>query len=630
MAAASVRHVAVVASIAGIAFVAGCRDESDETANVNRPTADEERVAPSNRRSSETPPPPGRSFSFQTIAAESGLDFERYDDIRGQHRILEANGGGVGLFDFDRDGRLDVFLTNGCRLPLNPDDRETPCQLFRNRGAMRFERVTDASLVRQFGYTHGCAVGDVDADGFDDLYVTAYGRNALWRNNGDGTFTDITDATGTQVPQWSSSAAFADVDGDGDLDLYVTNYLDESDESPKLCPNAASPDGYEQCSPAVFDGVDDALFLSDGQGGFVDATATAGLAGLKGKGLGVVIGDLDGDGPPEIYVANDGQANFLLVARGDESRETRDERRSGIAQSLDSEPSTLVYDDRAFAANVALNELGYAQASMGIAAGDYDANGTTDLFLTNFYGDTSTLYANRGRLLFEDATRASRIGAASRRTLGWGTTFVDLDSDGWLDLLVTNGHVDDRTWMPNGGEPYQMRPKVYRNRRDGTFADVSDSCGEYFASEWLGRGLAVGDLDRDGQLDAAVAHQLAPSIVLRNETSTAGHSLVLQLVGIESNRNGYCARVEVLNAATKIDRTLLGGGSFQSASAPEVHVGLGDLATATVRIHWPSGTIDTHDDLAAGHWIAVEGRGVIARPRESQSYDGSTRRHEQY
>ncbi|MGC1272592.1 MAG: CRTAC1 family protein [Planctomycetaceae bacterium] len=613
MAAASHRHL-VVASMGWFVFVAGCRDETDQAAGVsdqNQPATDEESVASPNRRSSDTPKPPGRSFSFQTIAAESGLDFERYDDIRGQHRILEANGGGVGLFDFDRDGRLDVFLTNGCRLPRNPDDRETPCQLFRNRGAMQFDRVTDTSLVRQFGYTHGCAVGDVDADGFDDLYVTAYGRNALWRNNGDGTFSDITDATGTQVPQWSSSAAFADLDVDGDLDLYVTNYLDESDESPKLCPNAASPDGYEQCSPAVFDGVDDALFLSDGEGGFVDATATAGLAGLKGKGLGVVIGDLDNDCPPEIYVANDGQANFLLVARGDEGRGTRDERQNESATGL----SSLVYDERALAGNIALNELGYAQASMGIAAGDYDANGTTDLFLTNFYGDTSTLYANRSRLLFEDATRASRIGAASRRTLGWGTVFVDIDNDGWLDLLVTNGHVDDRTWMPQGGEPYQMRPKVYRNRRDGTFADVSDSCGDYFTAEWLGRGLAVGDLDRDGCLDAVVAHQLAPSIALRNETSTAGRSLVLQLVGVESNRNGYCARVEVLNAATKIDRTLFGGGSFQSASAPEVHVGLGDLATATVRLHWPSGTIDTHDDLSAGQWIAVEGRSVFAIPR---------------
>jgi len=553
------------------------------------------------------------------IGRESGLAFERNDDIRGLRRILEANGGGVALFDFDRDGRLDVFLTNGCRLPLKLDDRRSPSELFRNLGGMQFQAVAGLAALAQFGYATGCAVGDYDADGFDDLYVAALGPDTLWRNQGDGTFADVTAPAGTHAPQWGSSAAFADINGDGHLDLYVVNYLAESDESPKLCPNPGSPDGYMQCPPAMFDGADDVLFLSDGAGHFVDATDSAGIAGLRGKGLGVVISDFDGDGRPEIFVANDGEANFLFVPLS-----------ADRASSDPGSPPKLKFRDQALSSGVGLNESGYAQANMGIAAGDYDANGTLDLFITTFFGDTNTLYSNRGGLVFEDVTRNAKLAATTRNKLGFGTAFLDADNDGWLDLIVANGHVDDRTWMAHG-EPYRMRPQIYRNAGDGTFADVSDWSGDYFRREWLGRGVATGDLDRDGKIDAVVSHQLAPSVGLKNETPTDHAALVLCLVGVASNRNGYGTRVTVLDeetpeAGTSAVRELIGGGSFQSASAPEIHIGLGTIRRAAIRIRWPSGKVETHADLVPGVWTAVEGGGLRRQCDFSESHSTQTLR----
>jgi hypothetical protein len=544
--------------------------------------------------------PSGLLPSFRIVGRESGLDFERFDDMQGQRRIVEANGGGVALFDFDRDGALDVFLTNGCRLPRKLRDRGRRSELFRNVAdlsagnaghSLRFERATDESRLVQFGYSHGCAVGDFDADGFDDLYVTAFGPNSLWRNNGDGTFSDWSGLLPGDVPHWSSSAAFADLNGDGHLDLYVVNYLDESDERPTLCPHAVSPDGYISCPPAKFEGVDDVLFLSRGGEQFLDATAASGVAGLRGKGLGVVVADLGGDPRPEIYVANDGEPNFLFV-----QAETSAEAGG---------PSGIRFEERGLASGTALNEAGYAQAGMGVAAGDYDASGTLDLFLTHFYDDTNTLYRNRGDFAFVDATRSSGLGPPSRRMLGWGTAFLDVDNDGWLDLLVANGHVEDRTWESHE-EPYAMRPQLFRNERTGGFADVSDWSGDYFARDWLGRGLAVGDLDRDGRVDAAINHQLAPSVALRNETQTSSAALTLRFVGSSSNRNGYQVRVEVVDARPAVVRELVGGSSYHSASAPEIHLGLGPEQAATIRVAWPSGVVETHRDLQPGEWILVE------------------------
>lgn len=589
--------------LVGAAVAAGCRPDTEQAAPSRGAVAVPESLLRDRAPSRDRAPQAASSASgalpaFQMVGAEAGFAFERYDDIGDSRRIFESTGGGAGLLDFDRDGCLDILMTNGTALPNPATDQGAPSALFRNRTGMEFANVTAPSRLVQRGYAQGCAVGDFDADGFDDVYILAFGRNALWHNNGDGTFTDITDRTGTQVPAWSSSGAFADVDGDGHLDLYVVNYLDESRESPLLCPNPDSPSGYEQCPPAKYAGVDDVLFLSDGQGSFVNATAASGLRGRRGKGLGVVISDLGGDGRPEIYVANDGQANFLFVSAGDPPAQRND---SG----------NLVLEEKALSSGVALSRSGYAQASMGVAAGDYNRDGTLDLFLTHFYGDTNTLYQNLGGFAFQDVARDAQLGPPSRARLGWGTTFIDVDNDGWLDLFVANGHIEDRRWMQRG-EPYRMRPQMFRNERQGTFADVSASSGAYFDRPWLGRGVAAGDLDRDGRQDLVISHQLAPSAILRNETESGNRSLTIRLVGTDSNRNGYGARLEVVGAEPPLVRELSGGTSFQSASAPEVSVGMASKQRITVRVRWPSGTVDTHPGLTAGEWLLVENAGCAS------------------
>lgn len=589
-----------VLAVASALMLPGCSGENTEPVPGDQsfvekalPSGEAGRPLPGPRPQAAKPPEGLVLPVFEELTPESGFVFERFDDIQGQRRIIETNGGGVGLLDFDADGLLDVFMMNGCRLPVSQDDHSTPSVLFRNLGDWQFERVSESSRVRQFGFACGAAVGDVNSDGFDDLYVTAFGSNALWANNGDGTFSDITEETGTAVPVWSSSAAFADVNLDGNLDLYVANYLAESDESPRLCPNAASPTGYEGCSPALFDGVDDVLFLSDGAGGMEDVSANCGLAGLKGKGLGVVVTDFDDDSVPEIYVANDGEANFLLCSNVSLSVENG-EASVGRLPDASSEASFRLSDE-AVSSAIALNELGFAQASMGIAAGDYDGDGSTDLFLTHFYGDTNTLYRNAGQLTFSDETRSSRVGAPGRQTLGFGTVLMDANLDGWLDLFIANGHVDDRTWMPEP-QPYRMPAQLLLNQHDGAFAEVSAWSGNYFAEQWIGRGVAVGDLDNDHKPDLVISHQLAPSVILRNETKSDQGSYAVRLVGTVSNRNAIGAKLTLRVAGTSFHRVISGGGSFQSAlSTIQVfHTGeqffhTGEKSGATLEVAWPDG-----------------------------------------
>ena len=583
--------IGILAGMLALFLIAGCRDESP-------PPKEAEITLPDLPQKPRTKPPEWTT-AFRTIGAESGLDFERFDDISRLRRILEVNGGGVAVFDLDGDGLLDLFFTNGCRLPIDPNDREHPSELFRNKNGLQFARITRKAGIEQFGYSYGCAVGDYNADGFDDLYITALGRNALWQNNGDGTFADVASQTRTDAEGWGSSAAFSDLNGDAHLDLYVVNYLVESDRKPQLCENHLSPDGYQSCPPSYFEGLDDVLFISNGAGEFLDATEEAGLKGLKGKGLAVAVSDLDRDGDQEIYVANDGQANFLLV--------------KVPPPEAGGDPAIPRFEDRAPVSGVALNEAGYAQASMGIACADFNADTLPDLYLTHFHGDTNTLYTNQGELLFKDETRQSQLGPASRQKLGWGTCFFDPDNDGWLDLLVANGHIEDRTWQKIQ-EDWHMPPQIYRNRQDGTFQEVTEWSGPYFQKKWLGRGVALGDLDRDRKIDFVVSHQLAPSAALYNRTKTEREAITLRLAGIDSNRNGFGARVEIVGHQPPVVRELIGGGSYQSASAREIHLGLGDSSRATLRIHWPAGTVETHDDVTPGHWLAIEGEPLLILP----------------
>lgn len=574
----------------------GCTSENDVPQSFTR----EQAIVVSPQSESEPTArerPVGLVPHFRDIADESGVIFQRFDDISKLHRIIEGNGGGVALIDFDADGWLDIFFTDGCRLPRKIADTEHSNQMFQNDGTGRFRPVTRQAMSPWHGYCHGCAVGDYDNDGFEDLYVTAFGKNRLWHNRGDGTFRDASELLGSDADVWSSSAAFGDLNRDGNLDLYVANYVQTTDDPPELCPVPNSPDGVVACPPTVFHAEDDVLFVSNGDGTFRDATRDASVNGSDGKGLGVLIFDANQDGWPDVYVANDGMPNFLYL--NDTSKlATQD----GIV--------TPSFRDVGAQFGVAVNELGTAESSMGIAHGDADGDGWTDLLTTNFLSETNTFYRNLAGQGFADETRGSGLGAPSRQSLGFGTEFLDFDNDGWLDLFVAAGHIDDLRWN-SVTSLYAMPPQFYRNERGGRFIEVSPWAGEYFGGEWLGRGVAKGDIDNDGNVDLVVSHQLSPSAVLRNETTGAHKSVVLKLIGRRSNRSGIGVRVEVDGMEFPIMREVVGGGSYQSASELRVHLGLGHHETAeTVRILWPAGTVNELENVAAGQYLVIEGNNL--------------------
>jgi hypothetical protein len=499
---------------------------------------------------------------------------------------------------------LDILFTNGCRLPRKDRDASHSNQLFRRHSDGQYTRVTAEAGLIQHDYFFGCATGDFDNDGFDDVYVTSFDRNSLWHNNGDATFSEIAAQALPDPPRWSSSAAFADVNRDGILDLYVVNYLQSSDDPPRLCPRRDSPDGYTQCPPTAFVATDDVLLLGDGVGGFRDATTECGIDGVDGKGLGVVIFDADEDTWPDIYVANDGMPNFLYL------NET-----AGKTVQSPEEPLLPVFREHAMQWGAAVNAEGAAESSMGIACGDYDADGRPDLFLTHFFGETNTMYRNVEGSMFLDQSTRSRLGPSSRMVLGFGVGFVDCENDGWLDLFVANGHVDDMTWAVDQ-EPYRMRPQLYRNERDGRFVEVSRWAGDYFQANWIGRGAAVGDLDNDGDVDVVVSHQLAHSAVLRNDTPTDHRSVVLRLIGrAPSNRSAIGAKIEASGLDMKLVRQIVGGDGYQSAHDRRVHIGLGKRQSVPrLDIQWPSGRRESWANVAAGTYTIVEGDSPAVHP----------------
>ncbi len=518
-------------------------------------------------------PPPGIVPKFTALSADCGLDFRREDDIRGQRRIFESTGGGVAMLDFDNDGWLDLLFTGGCQLPRDPQNFEPTCGLYRNREGTRFNRSTLAARLGQTGYCQGVTVGDFDNDGFDDVYITAFGLCGMWHNCGDGTFEDVSDAMAVRLDTWGSSCAFADLNLDGLLDLYVVTYLKESADNPLRCPNDRSPDKFEQCPPSKFEGLADVLFINDGQGGMRNVSSSTSIDQFHGKGLGIVVSDFDRDGRPDIYVGNDGEPNHLF-------------KNEAI------EDGGFKLRECAMLSGVALTEAGFAQASMGIAAGDYDNSGTIDLLVTNFSGDSDTFYNNAGQLHFDDVTRRTGVAGPSRAVLGWGTALVDFNNDDRLDLAVVNGHVDDRRWLGQGAQ-YRMPAQIYMQSDNGKFIETSRWAGEYFLTDWMARGLAYGDVNRDGKLDLAINHQLDVSQCLINATATELPLTRLKLIGTTSNRNALHCKVEVFSPEGKLlaFRELCGGTSFQSCPSFEIALLDRPDVDEKVRVTWPSGRV---------------------------------------
>jgi len=529
-----------------------------------------------------------QTIRFEDVAAEAGVVFRFDNGSRGKHDLPEIMGGGVALFDADGDGRLDIFLCDGGPIVPDPKRDDPPCRLFRNRGDGRFDDVTATAGAPGPSFAMGAAAADYDGDGRTDLFVSGWRGQRLYRNLGGCRFEDVTERAGLASLAWTTSAAWADLDGDGDLDLYVASYVDYDPETAPFC---AAPDGKrDYCGPEDFEAQADRLYRNNGDGTFTNVAEAAGLPNRAERGLGVLIADLNGDGRPDVFVANDGGRCWLLANRGN-----------------------LRFDETGVEAGVALDRAGGPLAGMGTALADLDGDGLSDLIVTNFLGrSTIGFRAVEGApgLYQDDSDRLGLVGP-TRGVLGFGLIAVDFDGDGRLDLLQANGHVLDRARL---GTPFAMRPTLLRGRPGG-FDEASKTAGDWFSRPILGRGLAVGDIDGDGRPDIVAAALDAPAAVLLNR-SPSGHSLRLNLI----DRRGLPAigaRVSARVGDRLVTGDLIGGGSYLSSSPPGLILGLGEASRADLlEVQWPWGGLETWRDLDANRPLQLrEGTSPATTPK---------------
>ena len=565
--------------------------------------ADSGSPAPPGPAPPAAPPEPAVEW-FVDRAAAAGLDFVHFNGMSGSFYQPEMMGPGAGLFDYDNDGDLDVYLAQGELLgsgtPLVPLPEGQPPgdRLYRNdlevrpdgTRTLRFTDVTEESGVPAGGYGMGVAAGDYDNDGWVDLYLTRFGRNRMLRNRGDGTFADVSAATGADEPSWGVPASFFDFDRDGWLDLFVGNYLNYTLDTHTQCYNRAGPPDY--CPPEVSPPAPSRLYRNRGDGAFADVTAAAGLAREFGPALGAAAADYDGDGRIDLFVANDQQENQLWINQG-----------GGRFRNL------------ALPRGVALGAAGDAKADMGVDAGDFDNDGDEDLFITELTGQGSTLYVNDGAGLFEDLSAAYGIRAASLPYTGFGAGWIDVDNDGWLDVVAVNGSVTQRleSLGPENPFPLDQRNQVFRNLAGERFEDVTGRAGAPFARSAVSRGAAFGDVDNDGDTDVLVANAAGRAELLINQVGQRRGWLGLRLVGAAAPRDAVGARVAVTGSdGVTRRRRARADGSYASAHDPRVLIGLGDEAAETlaVRVTWPDGRTETWPAAPVGRYSTlVQGEG---------------------
>jgi enediyne biosynthesis protein E4 len=508
--------------------------------------------------------------------------------------IVESMSGGVALIDYDLDGWPDIYFTNAPTVEMALAGQKARGALYHNNGDGTFTEVTDKAGVGEAGWAMGACVGDYNNDGWPDLYVTAFGPNTLYRNNGDGTFTDVTREARVGDPRWSTGCAFGDYDGDGWVDLLVANYVDfRLGDLPKFGEGANCQ--YRglavQCGPKGLKGAGDALYHNNGDGTFTDVSKAAGVSDPNGYyGLGVVWADLNEDGRPDAFVANDTTPNFFY-------------RNEGQGR----------FSEIAYVAGAAVSENGTPQACMGIALGDYLHAGRLSLFVTNFSEEYNTLYRNEGKLTFTDVSYASGTASSSLPYVGWGAGFFDLDNDGWLDLLVVNGHVYPQVDTRDIGTKYRQPKLLYINKRDGTFREASRDVGPALSVPRVSRGAAFGDLDNDGDIDVVVGDLDAPPMILRNDGGNRNNWITLELRGARGNRLALGARVKVVAGKFAQVDEVRSGGSYLSQNDLRLHFGLGKAERVDrVEIRWPSGKTETLQNLAARSFYSVkEGEGVV-------------------
>ncbi len=525
---------------------------------------------------------------FVDITPQSGVRFEGIAAHTSKKYLIETMGSGVALFDFDNDGRLDLFLVNGAPLSDPMPKGAIPGKsgpaswnrLYHQLPDGRFEDVTEKAGLQGAGYGMGVAVGDFDNDGFDDLYVTAYGGNKLYHNNGNGGFTDVTDKAGVGGSGWSTSAAWVDLDNDGLLDLVVLRYL-SWDFSDVFC-GAHTEDGRAYCHPDLFQPVAPLVFHNDGNGRFSEVAEKAGLA-KPGKGLGIAIADYDRDGRIDLFVANDSMVEFLYHNKGNGA-----------------------FEETGLLSQVAVDEDGQTYAGMGTDFADYDNDGFPDLIVDNLANQKYALYRNTGDGSFNYVTQSLGLGRITQGHSGWGLRFFDYDNDGWKDLLIAQGH-DLDTVEKTSPQLHYREPMLLLRNTGKRFEDVSASSGSVFQQAWVGRGLALGDIDNDGLVDAVVTTNGGPAYILRNQTKTGNHWLTLSLTGHRSNRDAIGAVIKAVTSQGAQYFTVTTAGSYLSSGDKRVHIGLGGDPTAKlVEIHWPCGTLQTLKDVKGDQILKVD------------------------
>lgn len=528
---------------------------------------------------------------FQDIAAQAGITFHHSKGGTPEKYMPETMGSGGLFLDFNNDGWLDIFLVDGGSL-VNPEvSRRARNPLYRNNGDGTFQEVTTHSGIKPLRYGMGACAADYDNDGWVDLYLTGFEGNALYRNNGNGSFSDVTAKARAGVKSWSTSCAWGDFNKDGFLDLYIANYVDFGMNNNKFCGDVVQR-VRTYCHPNVYGGLADVLLQNNGDGTFTDVSRRAGIANPAGNGLGVVVGDYDNDGWPDIYVANDSVPNFLYH-----------NLRNGT------------FEEVGQWAGVAVNRNGRPEAGMGTDFGDIDNDGLLDIFVTNLDWETNTLYHNQGQGLFADTTAERGLGEPSLPLVGFGTAFFDFDNDGLLDIVVANGNVLDNAKFFRDAASYAQPKLLFQNLGGGKFQEIHASAGRGFGPHKVGRGLAVGDVDNDGDIDILTTNNGQTADLLRNDGGNRANSLLIRTVGQTSNRDGIGARLILRAGSTQQIREVKAGSSYLGQNDLRVHFGLGKATHADrLEIRWPSGTIDVLEHIAANQILTVtEGKGITLK-----------------
>ena len=528
---------------------------------------------------------------FVDIAREAGVAFHHINGASTEKHLVETMGSGGIFFDYDGDGWTDIFLVDGGSIADAALNRRARHRLYHNRANGTFEDVTDRSGIQHRAYGMGTCAGDYDGDGRPDLYITNDGPNALYRNRGDGTFIDVTATARVGDPRWSASCAFADLDRDGDLDLWVVNYVDADRTSSPFCGNPRLGVRF-YCHPLKYEPLPNTVYRNDGGGIFTDVSAASGVGALRSNGLGVVIADYDSDGWPDVFVANDTMPNLLFRNTG-QFRFVETGLISGIAVGAD----------------------GKARAGMGIDAGDYDADGRLDLVITNLDFEMHTVNRGLERGLFGYAATESGIGFPTLPFVGFGVAFLDFDNDAQLDLAIANGHILDNAPQFRAGSTYRQRKLLFRNATLRRFVEVGRGAGPGFAAEGVGRGLAAGDIDNDGDLDLLVTNNGDNAELLRNDGGNRANALLVRLRGSGGNPEAIGARIRLTAGSRTQIRDVKAGSSYLSQNDLRAHFGLAAAGRADrIEVVWPSGRMEAVANVPANQILTIEeGKGIVAR-----------------